>query len=74
MAARIERSGTQEPIVKSITRNCPKCGSDKIRRGYRHTPWYLRMVGIRYLLCDHCNWLFTGFGILLSPRKSKRRA
>ena len=60
--------------LRSITSKCPKCGSRRIRRGYDPTPWFMRLFGIRRLLCDHCNWLFTGFGILLSPRKTKRRA
>ena len=44
-------------------RKCPKCGSNKIRRGYTRTPWYLRLFGIYNLLCDHCNWLFNGFAL-----------
>ena len=65
--------GRRRRIVRAITRKCPRCGSHRIRRGYKRTPWFIRMFGIRSLLCDHCNWLFTGFGILLSPRTSKRR-
>jgi ribosomal protein L37AE/L43A len=42
---------------------CPKCGSSRIRRGYKPTPLLLRMVGIYNLLCDHCNLLFRGFAI-----------
>ena len=44
-------------------RRCPRCGSNKIRRGYTRTPWYLRLFGIYNLLCDHCNWLFNGFAL-----------
>jgi len=29
------------------------------------------MFGIHHLLCDHCNWLFTGFGL---PGMTARRA
>jgi ribosomal protein L37AE/L43A len=42
---------------------CPKCGSSRIRRGYKPTPLLFRMVGIYNLLCDHCNLLFRGFAI-----------
>jgi hypothetical protein len=55
---------------------CPKCGSSSLRRGYKRTPLFMRLVGIYYLLCDHCNLLFTGFvlpGTLKSYRKQRRR-
>jgi len=54
---------------------CPKCGSSRIRRGYKHTPLPMRIVGIYHLLCDHCNLLFTGFvlpGTLNHHRKKNR--
>lgn len=57
-----------------FSRKCPRCGSDKVRLGYRRSPWLLRLFGIHNLLCDHCNWLFTGIGIpWIGPRKAKRR-
>lgn len=46
-----------------ISQRCPKCRSSRIRRGYKPTPLLLRMVGIHYLLCNHCNLLFTGFAV-----------
>lgn len=58
-----------------LTPRCPKCGSHKIRRGYRRMRLILRLFGIHSLLCDHCNWLFTGFafpGVL--PREARRRS
>jgi hypothetical protein len=55
---------------------CPKCGSNRIRRGYKRTPLLMRMIGVYHLLCDHCNLLFTGFvlpGTLKSRRKKNQR-
>jgi hypothetical protein len=54
---------------------CPKCGSSRIRRGYKRTPLPLRLVGIYHLLCDHCNLLFTGFVLpgTFSRRRKPRR-
>jgi hypothetical protein len=55
---------------------CPKCGSSRIRRGYKRTPLPMRLIGIYHLLCDHCNLLFTGFvlpGTLRSHRRKKHK-
>jgi len=46
-----------------ISQKCPKCRSSRIRKGYKPTPLILRIVGIHYLLCNHCNLLFTGFAV-----------
>ena len=46
-----------------ISQRCPKCKSTRIRRGYRPTPWFMRMFGIYNLLCNHCNLLFRGFAV-----------
>jgi hypothetical protein len=46
-----------------ISQKCPKCRSSRIRKGYKPTPLLLRLVGIHYLLCNHCNLLFTGFAV-----------
>jgi hypothetical protein len=46
-----------------ISQKCPKCRSRRIRRGYKPTPLLMRLVGIHYLLCNHCNLLFTGFAV-----------
>lgn len=46
-----------------ISQRCPKCRSSRIRKGYKPTPLILRLVGIHYLLCNHCNLLFTGFAV-----------
>lgn len=47
---------------------CPSCGSARLRNGYRTAPLPLRMVGIRTLLCDNCNFEFRAF----CPREPKR--
>ena len=46
-----------------ISQRCPKCRSSRIRKGYKPTPLLFRLVGIHYLLCNHCNLLFTGFAV-----------
>ncbi|MGB9180253.1 MAG: hypothetical protein WCB68_13555 [Pyrinomonadaceae bacterium] len=51
---------------------CPKCGSAKVRRGYKKTHTLLRLFGIRHLLCQNCHKPFTGFvtpGSLQAQRK-----
>lgn len=42
-------------------KHCPKCDSTRIRRGYAHDSFLVRMVGFRELLCDSCNLRFRGF-------------
>lgn len=49
---------------------CPSCGSSRIRSGYKPAPFYLRIFGIRGLLCDNCNFPFHAFSPL--PPKSRR--
>ena len=58
-----------------ISQRCPKCGSSRLKRGYRDTPLLLRMVGIYSLLCDNCNLLFRGFAVpgTVPARGSRRR-
>lgn len=50
---------------------CPSCGSSRVRRGYQPVPFPLRMLGIRELLCDNCNYLYRAFSPL--PPKSHHR-
>jgi hypothetical protein len=46
-----------------ISQRCPKCRSNRIRRGYRPTP-FLSKIFFRYnLLCDSCNLEFKGFAV-----------
>lgn len=49
---------------------CPSCGSSRVRNGYKPAPFWLRMIGMRGLLCDNCNFPFRAFSPL--PPKSRR--
>lgn len=60
-----------------ISQKCPKCGSDRIRRGYRRTPFLFKLLFRYYLLCDSCNWEFQGFAVpgtvtSKAPRKKRK--
>jgi hypothetical protein len=57
-----------------ISQRCPKCRSSRIRKGYKPTPLILRLVGIHYLLCNHCNLLFTGFAVPGTASRMSKRA
>ncbi len=46
-----------------ISQRCPKCLSKKIRRGYRPTPLWSKILFRYNLLCDSCNWEFVGFAV-----------
>lgn len=45
------------------TQNCPRCSSNRVRRGYRPTPIWSKLLFRYNLLCDNCNWEFRGFAI-----------
>jgi hypothetical protein len=51
---------------------CPFCKSPHIRDDYRPAPFFMRIIGIRALLCDNCNVQFKTF-MPLSPERAKRR-
>ncbi len=60
-----------------ISQKCPKCRSNRIRRGYRSTPIWSKIIFRYNLLCDGCNWEFTGFAVpgtvdTKSTRKAKK--
>ena len=60
-----------------VSQKCPRCASSRIRRGYRPTPLWLKVFFRYYLLCDSCNWEFTGFAVpgtvsAKPTRKSKK--
>jgi hypothetical protein len=57
-----------------ISQRCPKCRSSRIRKGYKPTPLLFRLVGIHYLLCNHCNLLFTGFAVPGTVGRSNRKS
>lgn len=46
-----------------ISQKCPKCLSSRVRRGYRPTPFWSKLLFRYNLLCDNCNWEFTGFAV-----------
>lgn len=61
-----------------ISQRCPKCRSSRIRRGYRPTPIWSKVLFRYNLLCDNCNWEFTGFAVpgtveSKPSRKTKKR-
>jgi len=57
------------------TQNCPRCNSKRIRRGYRPTSLFSKILFRYNLLCDNCNWEFKGFAIpgTVSTRPTKKR-
>lgn len=57
-----------------ISQKCPKCFSKRIRRGYRPTPLWSKILFRYNLLCDNCNWEFTGFAVpgTVSSKPTKR--
>lgn len=55
------------------TQRCPKCKSKRIRMGYRPTSIFLKLIFRYHLLCDACNWEFTGFGIPGTVAKKTRK-
>jgi hypothetical protein len=46
-----------------ISQRCPKCRSSRIRRGYRPTSIFFKVLFRYNLLCDRCNWEFKGFAV-----------
>lgn len=57
-----------------ISQRCPKCLSQRVRHGYRPTPFWSKLL-LRYnLLCDSCNWEFVGFAVpgTVSHKPTKR--
>lgn len=58
------------------TQKCPKCGSKRVRQGYRHTSIFLKLLFRYHLLCNNCNWEFVGFaipGTLSNKAKAKKK-
>ncbi len=46
-----------------ISQRCPRCRSKRIRRGYKPTSILSKLFFRYHLLCDACNWEFTGFAV-----------
>ena len=58
------------------TQHCPRCKSNRIRHGYRPTPFFQRLIFRFNLLCNDCNWEFVGFaipGTVSSKTKRKKK-
>ena len=45
------------------SQKCPKCFSNRVRRGYRPTPFWSKVLFRYNLLCDNCNWEFRGWAV-----------
>jgi hypothetical protein len=58
-----------------VSQRCPRCASGRVRRGYRPTPIWSKILFRYYLLCDNCNWEFKGFAIpgTVSTKPTKRQ-
>lgn len=58
-----------------ISQRCPRCNSTRIRRGYRPTPIWSKILFRYSLLCDGCNWEFKGFAVpgTVSTKSNKRK-
>lgn len=58
-----------------VAQNCPRCSSSRVRRGYRPTPIWAKVLFRYNLLCDSCNWEFRGFAIpgTVSTKPPKKR-
>lgn len=58
-----------------ISQSCPRCHSKRIRRGYRPTPLWSKILFRYNLLCDGCNWEFRGFAVpgTVTAKSAKRR-
>ena len=59
-----------------ISQRCPKCSSNRVRRGYKRTNIFMKILFRYHLLCDNCNWEFTGFavpGTVTSKPKRKKK-
>jgi hypothetical protein len=52
---------------------CPACGGSRVRSGYRPVAFPLRILGIRELLCDDCNYLYRAFSPLPPKTPHRRR-
>jgi hypothetical protein len=58
-----------------VSQRCPRCASERVRRGYRPTPVWSKVLFRYNLLCDNCNWEFKGFAIpgTVSTKPTKRK-
>ena len=54
---------------------CPQCGSLRIKKGYRETPFVWKLYGKHRLHCSSCNWEFEAIVLFarLPTRKERHR-
>lgn len=56
------------------TQKCPRCKSKRVRLGYRPTSLFKKLTFRYNLLCDDCNWEFSGFAVPGTvPRKTRKK-
>ena len=60
-----------------ISQKCPRCHSNRIRRGYRPTRIWSKLLFRYNLLCNACNWQFKGFALPFTvsnkPHRKKKK-
>ncbi len=60
-----------------ISQKCPRCHSNRIRRGYRPTRIWSKLLFRYNLLCNACNWQFKGFAVPFTitdkPHRKKKK-
>ena len=58
-----------------VSQRCPRCKSQRVRRGYRPTPIWSKFIFRYNLLCDNCNWEFVGVAVpgTVSSKPTKRK-
>lgn len=48
---------------------CPRCKSERIQRDYDDAVFFIRMFGLRKLLCNNCGLVFKGFDPLAKHQR-----
>ncbi len=64
MSAAERQSGVMSRIVDDAMKNCPRCHSERVQRGYHDPPLPLRLLGLREFLCNNCGLEFKKFAPL----------
>ncbi len=49
---------------------CPRCQSERIQRDYDEAVFFLRMFGLRKLLCNNCGLVFKAFDPLSTHQRT----
>lgn len=60
-----------------ISQKCPRCNSNRVRRGYRPTRFWSKIFFRYNLLCNACNWQFKGFAVpgtvTVKPNRKRKK-